>query len=316
VLNIRDISERRRLELELRLAQKLESVGQLAAGIAHEINTPIQFVSGSIDFIAEAFADIEQLLDAYSLLLEAAARAGADPEALARVAQAEQIADLDYVRERVPAALERCHDGLARVAKIVAAMRVFGHPATNAMEPVDINAAIENTLVVAASEYKYVAEVVTELGELAPVLTNTGDINQVLINLIVNASHAIADVVKDTEQRGEIQIRSRLEDDRAIVTITDTGTGIPVEIIDRVFDPFFTTKEVGRGTGQGLSIARTIIDRDGGELTFDTQPGHGTTFTIRLPLAHPRHDPGSGGNAAVHHPTRSGTSRTTPPSIR
>jgi signal transduction histidine kinase len=287
VLNIRDVSERRRLEVELRLAQKLESVGQLAAGIAHEINTPVQFVSGSINFLADAFADLDQLQGAYASLRESTARAGIDPEVLARVAQAEESADLEYLRERVPAARARCHDGLARVARIVAAMRVFGHPATNGTEPLDINAAIENTLIVAASEYKYVAEVVTDLGDVPPVLSNSGDINQVLINLIVNASHAIADVVAYTEKRGEIHIRSRVEDDWAVVRITDTGGGIPAEIADRVFDPFFTTKEVGRGTGQGLSIARTIIHCDGGELSFESHPGDGTIFAIRLPLHHP-----------------------------
>jgi PAS domain S-box-containing protein len=284
VLNIRDISQRKRLEVELRLAQKLESVGQLAAGIAHEINTPIQYVSSSMDFLDNAFADLAGLQEAYAALGEAAARAGADPEALTRIAEAEDAADLPYLRERVPAALERCRDGLERVAKIVSAMRVFGHPSTNAMAPLDINAAIENTLVVAASEYKYIADVTTDLGDVPPIMSNGGDINQVLINLVVNASHAIADIVGDGGERGAIDIRTSLQDDHVLVTIADTGGGIPAEITDRVFDPFFTTKPVGRGTGQGLAIARSIIDRDGGELTFETRPGAGTTFTIRLPL--------------------------------
>ncbi len=287
VLNIRDVSVRKRLEVELRLAQKLESVGQLASGIAHEINTPVQFVSSSVAFLAGAWADIEQLLDAFASLVDGCARAEIDPELLERVTAAEETADLEYLRERVPLALERSRDGLSRVAKIVAAMRVFGHPPTSATGPVDLNAAIETTLVVSANEYKYVADITTDLGELPPVLSNAGDINQVLINLIVNASHAISDVVAHTEQRGRIEIRTSVDGDRALVTIADSGGGIPEEIADRVFDPFFTTKEVGRGTGQGLSIARTIIDRDGGELTFDSDPGHGTTFTIRLPLAHP-----------------------------
>ncbi len=286
VLNIRDVSVRKRLEVELRLAQKLESVGQLASGIAHEINTPVQFVSSSVAFIDGAWADIETLLDAYKSLRDAYARAEIDPELLERVTSAEELADLEYLRERVPLALERSREGLERVAKIVAAMRVFGHPPTSGTGPVDLNAAIETTLVVSANEYKYVADITTDLGELPPALCNAGDINQVLINLIVNASHAISDLVAHTETRGRIEIRSRVDRDRAMVTIADTGGGIPAEIADRVFDPFFTTKEVGRGTGQGLAIARSIIDRDGGELTFDSQPGHGTTFTIRLPLAH------------------------------
>jgi PAS domain S-box-containing protein len=284
VLNIRDVSQRKRLEVELRLAQKLESVGQLAAGIAHEINTPIQYVSSSVDFLDRAFADIAQLQEAYAALRDAAACAGAEPEALTRIEKAEEAADLEYLRERVPAALERSRDGLERVAKIVSAMRVFGHPSTNGTAPIDVNAAIETTLVVAACEYKYVADVTTDLGDVPLALSNGGDINQVLINLIVNAGHAIADTVGDSGERGAIHIRTCVEDDDLVITIADTGGGIPAEIADRVFDPFFTTKEVGRGTGQGLSIARTIVDRDGGELTFATRPGEGTTFTIRLPL--------------------------------
>jgi hypothetical protein len=215
-----------------------------------------------MDFLDGAFADMAQLNEAYSALCEAAARAGVDPDALARVAEAEEAADLEYLRERVPAAVERSRDGLKCVAKIVGAMRVFGHPSTNGKAPVDVNAAIENTLVVAASEYKYIADVTTDLGDVPPVLSNGGDINQVLINLIVNSCHAIADLVDDSGERGRIDIRTSVDGDAAIITIADTGGGIPASIAERVFDPFFTTKDVGKGTGQGLAIARTIIDRD------------------------------------------------------
>ncbi|MEA2148540.1 MAG: two-component system, NtrC family, sensor kinase [Solirubrobacteraceae bacterium] len=276
--------ERDRMERELRLSQKLESVGQLAAGIAHEINTPIQYVSSSVEFLDTAFADITTLQDAYATLRDAAALGVVDAELLAGIGEAEELADLDYLRERVPAALERSLDGLARVAKIVGAMREFGHPPTTGTVPVDVNAAIENTLVVTANEYKYVADLTTDLGDIPLVMSNGGDINQVLINLIVNASHAIGDVVQGTEQRGAIHIRTCVEDDHAVITIADTGGGIPPEIAERVFDPFFTTKSVGHGTGQGLAIARAIIDRHEGTLTFDTPPGQGTTFTIRLQL--------------------------------
>jgi PAS domain S-box-containing protein len=284
VFNIRDVSQRKRLEVELRLAQKLESVGQLAAGIAHEINTPIQYVSSSMDFLDHAFSDLAELQDAYAVLGDAAAGPGVDAEALAQVAAAEDAADLEYLRERVPEALARSRHGLARVAKIIGAMRVFGRPSSSGVVPVCIKAAIENTLVVAVSEYKYVADVTTDLADVPLVLSHGGDLDQVLINLIVNASHAIADVVADSGSRGTIDIRTSVDGDHAVITIADSGGGIPAEITDRVFDPFFTTKEVGRGTGQGLAIARTIINRDGGELTFETQPGYGTTFTIRLPL--------------------------------
>jgi PAS domain S-box-containing protein len=294
VLHIHDISDKRKLELELRLAQKLESVGQLAAGIAHEINTPVQFISSSVHFVRDSFGDVITLLQEIEAQLQAAAERGAiEPELLARIADAREEADLDYLLERVPEALTRSLDGLARVAAIVSAMRTFACPPSTVMEPVNINEAIDNTLVVAANEYKHVAEVSCDFGQLPLIQANAGDLNQVLLNLIVNASHAIADTVGDSGQLGTIRITTRADQDHLLVTIADTGGGIPGEIAERVFDPFFTTKDVGRGTGQGLAISRTIVDRHHGELTFETEPGTGTTFTIRLPL---------GAAAADDHP--------------
>jgi PAS domain S-box-containing protein len=285
VLNIQDISEKRKLELELRLAQKLESVGQLAAGIAHEINTPVQFISSSVHFVKDSLRDVFGLLEQIeSQLREAADRGAVEPQLLDRIADAHYEADLDYLLERVPEALTRSLDGLARVAEIVSAMRTFARPPTATMEPVDINEAISNTLVVAANEYKHVAEVGCDLGQVPFVHGNAGDLNQVLLNLIVNASHAIADTIGDSGQLGRIEIRTGADQGDLTIAISDTGGGIPAEIEERVFDPFFTTKDVGRGTGQGLAISRTIIERHSGELTFETEPGHGTTFTIRLPL--------------------------------
>jgi PAS domain S-box-containing protein len=285
VLNIHDISEKRKLELELRLAQKLESVGQLAAGIAHEINTPVQFVTSSVEFVKVSFSDVSDLLQEIDAQLRDATERGAiEPELLERIAAARAAADLEYVLERVPDALARSLDGLERVATIVAAMRTFARPPTTIMEPVDINEAIANTLVVVANEYRHVAEVTCDLGDIPLVQGYAGDLNQVVLNLIVNASHAIADVVRDSDQRGSIHIRTYTEPDGVAITIADSGGGIPARIAERVFDPFFTTKEVGRGTGQGLAISRTIIERHRGALTFETDPGHGTTFTVRLPL--------------------------------
>ena len=170
---------------------------------------------------------------------------------------------------------------------IVAAVRTFARPPTTQMEPVDVNEAINNTLLVAANEYKHVAEVTCELGEIPLIQGNAGDLNQVLLNLIVNASQAIADVVGHSGGLGSLQIRTEAEEDAVTITIADTGGGIPAEIAERVFDPFFTTKEVGRGTGQGLAISRTIIDRHHGQITFETVAGEGTVFTIRLPVASP-----------------------------
>jgi signal transduction histidine kinase len=168
----------------------------------------------------------------------------------------------------------------------VRAMKAFSHPPTAEQAPVDLNAALGNTLIVAANEYKYVADVETDLGDLPTVVCNGGDINQVFLNLIVNAGHAIAERVGDSGERGTITVRTRVDGEHALVSIADTGCGIPDEIADRVFDPFFTTKEEGRGTGQGLAISRTIVtERHNGSLTLETERGRGTTFHVRLPIA-------------------------------
>jgi PAS domain S-box-containing protein len=278
-------TERDRMELDLRLAQKLEAVGQLAAGIAHEINTPTQFVGDTVQFLGDAFGDLAALLDAYEALLAAADRGPVPSELVSRVRAAEDQADLDYLRERVPGALQRAEDGVQRVATIVRAMRDFAHPPGAAKAPVDINAALRSTLVVATNEYKYVADVETELGELPAVVCDGGDMNQVFLNLVVNAAHAIVDANRRSGRRGTIRVRTAAEGDDVVVSVGDTGLGIPPEIADRIYDPFFTTKDVGRGTGQGLAIARRIVvERHGGTLTFETRLGVGTTFHVRLPV--------------------------------
>ena len=280
--------EREQMELELRLAQKLEAVGQLAAGIAHEINTPVQFVSDTVRFLDDAFTEVQGLVDDYRSALAAAA-AGQPPDELARkIAEAEDVADFAYLQERIPKALTRASDGLERVSTIVRAMREFAHPPTTEMAPADLNAAIENTLIVAANEYRYLAALETDLGELPPVHCNIGDINQVLLNLIVNAAHAIADaggVAGATDAKGTLRVSTRLDGDDVVVAVADTGCGIPDDVRPRIFDPFFTTKDVGRGTGQGLAISRTIVnEKHGGSLTFQSVPGEGTTFELRLPF--------------------------------
>jgi signal transduction histidine kinase len=283
-----DEEERRRMELELRLSQKLEAVGQLAAGIAHEINTPVQFVGDTIRFLDDAFTDLSGLVEAYGALRDLATASGLDPAALDRLAVAEETADLEYLRERVPAALERARDGIDRVARIVRAIRDFAHPPTTIKGPVDVNRALANTLIVAANEYKYVADVDTDFADLPPIVANAGDLNQVFLNLVVNAAQAIEDHVGPDGDRGRISIATQSDGDRVIVSIADTGGGIPPEVAGRIFDPFFTTKEVGRGTGQGLAISHTIVnERHGGSLTFTTEVGEGTTFHVVLPITEP-----------------------------
>jgi signal transduction histidine kinase len=271
---------RERAEVELRLAQKLQSVGQLAAGVAHEINTPMQFVGDNLEFVREAFEDLIELVDAYR-----AARPHISDEQIAgALLRAEEDADLEYLRVHVAGATDRALEGVRRVSGIVRAMKAFSHPDRTEKTAVDVNAAIENTLVVAHNEYKLVADVVTELGAIPTVLGHGGELSQVLLNLVVNAAHAIEDVVRGTENKGTIRVASRLEDDAILVTVSDSGGGIPESIRERIFDPFFTTKDVGRGTGQGLAIARSAVERHGGRIWFESETGRGTTFVLRLPL--------------------------------
>jgi signal transduction histidine kinase len=269
-------------EQDLRLGEKLEAVGQLAAGVAHEINTPTQFVGDTVGFLREAFEDLMGLHRQVRRELDAAAESGALPAGLLeRVAEAEEAADLEYLTERVPAAFDRADDGVARVAAIVGAMREFAHPPTAEKTPQDLNATLRNTLVVASSELRHVADLETNFGDVPRVVCNIGDITRVCLNLIVNA----ADAIEESGERGTITIGTRADDDHVVISIADTGCGIPPAVAERVFDPFFTSKEVGRGTGQGLAIARTlVVERHGGTLTFETAADEGTTFHVRLPV--------------------------------
>jgi signal transduction histidine kinase len=257
----------------------------LASGIAHEINTPIQFVSDSCFFVRESFAALFQLVRGYATLVDQAAKEGAPPALLDNARALEEEADLAYLLSSIPKSIETMADGLARVAELVAGMKTFAHPDQKEKVMVDLNHALTSTLTIARNEYKYVADLETDLVELPNVLCHAGEVNQVILNVLVNAAHAIGDRVKGTEQRGRIVLRTRVEGDSVSISISDTGGGIPLAAQSRIFDPFFTTKEVGKGTGQGLAIARSVIvDKHGGQLTFETEIGKGTTFHIRLPI--------------------------------
>ena len=266
----REMTRRMRLEAELVQAQKLESVGRLAAGVAHEINTPVQFVGDSLHFIRDAVDD----------LLVLARRA-------IEVEPAGPDFDLAYLTAEIPKALDHAQDGLRRVATIVRSMKVFAHPDSEGMTGTDLNRAVEATLIVARNEYKFVADLVTDFApDLPPVSCFISELNQAVLNIVINAAHAIGDVVAGSDARGTIEVRTRRDGDDAVVSIRDTGTGIREAIRTRVFDPFFTTKEVGKGTGQGLSIAHSVIvDKHRGKLWFETEPGRGTTFVLRIPIA-------------------------------
>lgn len=281
----RDVTARLRLEMELRQAQKLEAVGGLAAGIAHEINTPIQFVGDNTHFLQGAFTDLAKLLAKYHELEAAAANGGVQPQLAEEVSAAEKTADLDFLMDEIPKALTQSLDGVTRVATIVRAMKEFAPTKRGEKTAVDLNKALQSTLIVARHEIKYVAEVETDFQDLPLVPCDGGDINQVFLNLLVNAAHAIKDRGDPGDQKGVIGVRTRLEGDQVMISISDTGCGIAANIRDKIFEPFFTTKEVGRGTGQGLTIARSIVvEKHRGSLTFETEVGRGTTFHVRLPI--------------------------------
>ncbi len=279
-----EMQQREHMSNELRLAQKLESIGRLAAGVAHEINTPIQFVTDSLYFLRSAFHDINNLLDIYRQA-EGRLSAGESVESfLKTVTQATAAADLDFLAGEIPKAFERTFDGTNRVTNIVRAMKEFAHPDGSEQNPSDINHALQTTLIVAANEYKYLATVTTQFAELPMVNCNINELNQVFLNLIVNAAHAIHDSGKDAIS-GNISITTQVINSCVEIIIADNGCGIPEAHLDKIYDPFFTTKEVGRGTGQGLAIARSIVvEKHGGDIRVNSSVGTGTQFTLCLPI--------------------------------
>jgi PAS domain S-box-containing protein len=281
-----DISERKALERQLSIAQKLESVGELAAGVAHEINTPIQYIGDNLHYLQSAYADLRRVLDAALAALALPTVRDAAGEALREVDAARADADLEFLSEEVPKSLEQSLEGVERVASIVRAMKKFSHPGGEEKTAVDINKAVENTILVARNEWKYVCDVATDLDpDLPPVHCLPGDFNQVILNVLINAAHAIADVVRDTADKGRITIATRRDGDHVRLSISDTGTGIPEDNREKIFDPFFTTKEVGRGTGQGLAIVHDIVvDKHDGTIDVESEVGKGTTFHIRIPI--------------------------------
>jgi PAS domain S-box-containing protein len=291
---IRDITEGRRaqkerdlMEVMLRQAQKLESVGQLAAGIAHELNTPTQYVGDNTRFFKDAFGELQRALQAYARLLSACKKGSATPELVEEVEAEVRAADLEYISEEIPKAIGQTLEGIDRVATIVRAMKEFSHPGTKERTPTNTHKAIESTLIVCRNEYKYVAEVATDFDPSMPLVPCIpGDFNQVILNLIINAAHAIADKLGPASQsKGRITIKTIRDGNWAEIRVSDTGTGIPEAARSRIFDPFFTTKEVGKGTGQGLAICHAVlVGKHGGKITFETEVGKGTTFIVRLPL--------------------------------
>ena len=281
-----EMDERQQLQSELRLAHKLESLGQLAAGIAHEINTPTQFVGDNTHFLRRAWTDLEPIFD---LLSRLTGTLGTQTPGLAldeQLTRSVEAADLTYLRDEVPRAIEQSLDGLQRVSAIVRAMKAFSHPDNQDKTEVDLNEAIETTVTMARNEWKYVADVETVLDPNLPLVPCLpGEINQVLLNLLINASQAIALAPDTSETKGTITLGTHQVDDCVEVRIHDTGPGVPDDIRSRIFEPFFTTKEAGHGTGQGLALVHSIVvDQHGGQLWCESSPNEGATFVFRLPL--------------------------------
>lgn len=274
-----DVTERKLLEDQLKQAQKLESIGQLAAGIAHEINTPVQYIGDNANFLAGAFRDVGAVLGRYRAV-------GSDPGARAEAERAAEEVDLDYLLDEAPRAIAQTLEGVKHVARIVKAMKEFAHPGTDEKVPIDLNHAIETVIAVARNEWKYTADVTTDLDPNLPAVEGlAGELNQVFLNLLVNAAHAVQSAHRSDGAKGQITFATRRSGNVVEVRVADTGCGIPEAIRGRIFDPFFTTKPVGQGTGQGLSIAHAVVvKRHGGALAFESEVGKGTTFVVRLPV--------------------------------
>lgn len=283
-----DLTEHHRLQQQLRQAQKLESVGQLAAGVAHEINTPMQYIGDNVQYLRASWTRLSSLLECLAALDDRDATAS---ESLAAIRDSLQPVNLKKLIKTAPEALEDAEQGVHHVSRIVRAMKEFSHPGSEDRSPVDLNQSLETTMVVAKNEWKYVADIETDFDATLPLVSGfRGELNQVFLNLLINAAHAVSSATDGGNTgKGRIRISTRHAADTCTVMIEDSGCGIPVDAQQKVFDPFFTTKNVGQGTGQGLAIAhQVIVQKHGGKLWFETEPNVGTTFFAQLPIEDPQ----------------------------
>ncbi len=281
--------ENEQLRLQLFQSQKLEAIGQMAAGIAHEINTPTQYIGDNLRFLDEIRLDLDEVETLHKALITKNLNGDADTELAQRIVSLEEEKDWDFIMKEIPLAVRQTQEGAERVLEIVRAFKEFSHPGNKEFAEVSLNEAIRNAITVARNEWKYVAEVETDLAQDLPMIQGlSGELNQVLLNMIVNAAHAIEEAVEQgVRQKGMIRIETRNRQDHVELCIQDTGMGIPEEIQHRIFDPFFTTKKYGKGTGQGLALTYSIVVKHHqGNIRFTTKPKEGTRFIIALPIHH------------------------------
>lgn len=284
----RDLEAIKRLELGLFQAEKLRAVGQLAAGIAHEINTPIQYVGDSVHFLKSAFSDLTQLGERVREICQALEGGNVTTELLVALQSAAADMELDYLLCELPKAFEQTLDGIKRVTNIVAAMKEFGRVDQPHKVLTDLARCVNNTLTVAHNELKYLADVEVTLEPVPAVLCHPGELSQVLLNLLVNAAHAIDGRFHQDGHKGRVRVSMQQQAKEVVISIADNGCGIPEALKLRIFEPFFTTKPVGKGSGQGLAISRSMMEKQGGSLSFESRENEGTTFFVRIPLeTHP-----------------------------
>lgn len=296
-----DITEKKTLEQQLLNAQKLESVGQLAAGVAHEINTPMQYLGDNLDYLDNKISKTAPLLEAYDTVLSLAKASGEEPQLISDIQEKLRKLKVKSFIKQVPGAIADSRDGVKHVSRIVRAMKELSHPGQDQRSPLDVNNALESAVAVSTNEWKYVADVDLQLDDSLPfICAYAGELSQVFLNILVNAAHAIGDTNDGgSGPKGTISIRTYSTDTHVTVLIGDTGTGMSDDVKQRIFDPFFTTKEVGKGTGQGLAIAHSVVvQKHGGTLSCDSTPGEGTTFVLELPIEDQSEQTGSAEVAA------------------
>lgn len=285
-ITVRKRTELKRAALERELGQthKMEALGTLASGVAHEINTPIQYVSDNMRFLADTMNDLAGLIEKYKAVVAEAESAGIGQDLTDAAKQMEMDVDLQFLLEEAPEAIVQSLQGATQVATIVNAIKEFSHPGEDQKVSTDLNKLIETTLTVTRNQWKYVAEIETQFADDLPEIScMPSEISQVVLNLIVNAADAIGS--GNEQGRGHIRITTTCDDENVEINIQDDGPGMTSEILDRIFDPFFTTKDIGKGSGQGLAIAYSIINqKHAGTIRCSSEPGKGACFSVRLPI--------------------------------